>query len=1448
MLPICNDKGCYKTFRAQGINTLIERSKERGDDVHVKLQAIVNAHGDDAFIECHKTCYCSYTSKQNIAKYLSKKRKEDFATSGIEPCASRVRRSQLPSFQFNKHCLICGEECVPKDPKHPDRWDRVIQCETCDRPGRTPFKNVLLDICDQRNDDLGRQVEIRIKGALTDLPAADAQYHKRCYDDFVQVPRFSNLSSGSCQIDDNALELLIRDMFRNQELRTWTTLELYDMYCGFGGLLSRQQMFTKLTTYLGDDIVVIRMEGCASVVGFRNLVGKSLKIVQEEAVDEDSVDAVLRQVTNEAKAVQYNSANYDLGEFTYNNTLKQTSPTLLHLISRLVSGGEVTKKSLSLSQAIQSHITGTRNQTTLGLAVKLQHRHGSSELIKLLHDHGFIVSYDEVIRFRKSAAKFVGDKSTVLHQAMGLTRRIGPIFGWFDNLDLLVSTPNGRRETHVMAHEFQQHPSGIIDTEGARPGVMKLVIPRLLKTEARSLRLNVSRSIPLQHYTGPKKVNPPSVAMNLGIPYTDVCTRNHDLLDSQQKDELWLNSLSSDQSKEWYGFNNQMARQEIPSPTKPATVYLFGPLIDAPPSHPDTVLTSLVYMKKSLVELGMPCANLSIDMQLYMAAQQIKWWEPVRFKDVILRPGAMHILMSFMGSIGSLMKGSGLDVLVGAAFGGLTGIMNGKAWVRAMRAFRMVSVALLEHFLQDGVKTFDEISEYMEKARQHPTGRHWVDNFLVPTLLAHQFLRAEREGKWLFQQLCLERMLPYFFSAGHVHYARYISWHLIEMRHLLPQAAKADLIAGAHVCRHNEGCWNAVSGDQFGEQTAIKIGKGGLKGMTLSPELVTEWIDAFPISVYLSDTMDHLYSEHSQDTLTQARHKEEGPKRQKLDTDDRGRISTELSNHSHPLIIESEVLYNIVNGQIAPKEVNVHDALVLGEKMSNSFRNALPSRFHGKISSPVKTMEQLKRGMKVGGKTVFDLEAIFLRILMVGQQRQLQLAPIFQYELCAVPPSLIDEYGCLRKGNKSALANRLGVQQPNAPSPDTVIVDAQQLLYHIVWPHGGDASTLAETMKQRLSRYPVDTEQVLVFDKYKDVSAKDHERVRRGGEGSTDYNLTVNSPLPKRQAILKNTHNKRELSRILSTFNLGERITIDSQEDGGFGHDEADVTMIAYLLQAAEFGKTVIRILCDDTDVFVLLVYWVWKMELHSTCIVQMERWNGVILDINETCLELGPKCLQLPGMHALSGCDTVSYPFGIGKISALNAFKIGDFPGLYNVLGEMDSTHAALMETGKHFFAAIYGQPPGSSMSEARYKMYSRKKGKPMRIMALPPTESNLLFHVRRAHLQMILWKAADQQSPPQLDITQFGWEMKDGILSPSFDTGPAAPPGLIDVISCGCKSGGKSCSTERCSCQKNTMSCTIYCTCTAGDECCNPHTVRDDMNDMNDEEHDLDDDEYDE
>ena len=95
----------------------------------------------------------------------------------------------------------------------------------------------------------------------------------------------------------------------------------------------------------------------------------------------------------------------------------------------------------------------------------------------------------------------------------------------------------------------------------------------------------------------------------------------------------------------------------------------------------------------------------------------------------------------------------------------------------------------------------------------------------------------------------------------------------------------------------------------------------------------------------------------------------------------------------------------------------------------------------------------------------------------------------------AVPPALIDEQGCLRKSSKSGLTERLSVPDASPTIADVVIVDVSQLFYHIVWPHGGSASDLITSTQSRLKRHPDDTEKIIVFDKYLDVSAKDHERL-----------------------------------------------------------------------------------------------------------------------------------------------------------------------------------------------------------------------------------------------------------------------------------------------------------------------------------------------------------------
>ena len=89
-------------------------------------------------------------------------------------------------------------------------------------------------------------------------------------------------------------------------------------------------------------------------------------------------------------------------------------------------------------------------------------------------------------------------------------------------------------------------------------------------------------------------------------------------------------------------------------------------------------------------------------------------------------------------------------------------------------------------------------------------------------------------------------------------------------------------------------------------------------------------------------------------------------------------------------------------------------------------------------------MELLKKAVTVNGKATYDIETLFIRLLVVGQQRSIDIADVFQFELSPVPPVLIDEYGCLIKGDKAMLVKSLSVSVTTLCAPDVVLVDADQ--------------------------------------------------------------------------------------------------------------------------------------------------------------------------------------------------------------------------------------------------------------------------------------------------------------------------------------------------------------------------------------------------------------------
>ena len=384
----------------------------------------------------------------------------------------------------------------------------MVQCEKKGISGASPFKQIVLKSCDARNDSWSREMSMRCHG-VHDLAAAEAQYHVRCYNSFRKIPRMR--SEQVVAIEDEALLKLIDKMFANRKLGTLTTIDLHDKYTCYGGKLTLKQMLSKLLR----ESWYLTFDGCASVIGFQECLGKILKVAKVLSEDDEMEDTLVQKIVTEASKIPSNK-DYDLNEFSYTKVKEQTSATLLRFIYKLVSNGEITKPSLSLSQSIQQHISSTQNQTTLGLGIKLHHKFGSRELIDILHENGYVASYQEVRRFRKSEAQYVSNNTYTLHQMMRSISSAGLVFGWFDNFYLLVTTPNGCRETHAMATEFQMHPAR--DVGSSPPALDKIVIPRLTSNQAKLV--GKDKAVPLVHYTGPKKVKPPAMAtITIGISY-----------------------------------------------------------------------------------------------------------------------------------------------------------------------------------------------------------------------------------------------------------------------------------------------------------------------------------------------------------------------------------------------------------------------------------------------------------------------------------------------------------------------------------------------------------------------------------------------------------------------------------------------------------------------------------------------------------------------------------------------------------------------------------------------------------------------------------------------------------------------------------------------------------------------------------------------------------------
>ena len=216
---------------------------------------------------------------------------------------------------------------------------------------------------------------------------------------------------------------------------------------------------------------------------------------------------------------------------------------------------------------------------------------------------------------------------------------------------------------------------------------------------------------------------------------------------------------------------------------------------------------------------------------------------------------------------------------------------------------------------------------------------------------------------------------------------------------------------------------------------------------------------------------------------------------------------------------------------------------------------------------------------------------------------------------------------------------------------------------------------------------------------------------------------------------MANRSNKsRLISKIIDSLTLKGVSSCQSQGD-------ADYLISSIVLAHAENMTYHVVLVAKDTDILVML--------LHSskTENVFMQYDKDHIYNKYGHSIKIKMKRVvshHILLIHAISGCDTVSAVYGVGKKKALAVLESGDWDVL-DVFLKTNPNHDEVARAGEMFLIKLYGRKHTcKTLDKLRYVLYIQKMSKVSRkfqLQNLPPTSDAARFHSYRAYYAVQEW-----------------------------------------------------------------------------------------------------------
>ena len=136
--------------------------------------------------------------------------------------------------------------------------------------------------------------------------------------------------------------------------------------------------------------------------------------------------------------------------------------------------------------------------------------------------------------------------------------------------------------------------------------------------------------------------------------------------------------------------------------------------------------------------------------------------------------------------------------------------------------------------------------------------------------------------------------------------------------------------------------------------------------------------------------------------------------------------------------------------------------------------------------------------------------------------------------------------------------------------------------------------------------------------------------------------------------------------------------------------------------------------------------------------------------------------------IHAMSGCDSTSRPYGIGKVSTMNKYQ--SIQSSTRIFMMPNRTHEEIEKAGNEALAIIYSCKLGKDLNfECASRFFEKVVSSSCYLPPehLPPTSDAARFHSYRVYFQVHAWLGEE------MEPTEWSWDIQktkySSILKPT-------------------------------------------------------------------------------